>query len=60
MIMLRAVRIRAVLVMQTCDRHPKQSQMGRTEGNDRGQSGQDGEVDCWTVMDKGGELDSDG
>ena len=31
-----------------------------TEGNDRGQSRQDGEVDCWTVMDKGGELDSDG
>ena len=46
--------------MRTCDRRPKQSQMGRTEGNDRGQSGQDGEVDCWTVMDKGGELDSDG
>ena len=32
----------------------------RTEGSDREQGQQDGEVDHWTVMDKGGELDCDG
>ena len=31
-----------------------------TEGSDRELSWQDGEVDHWTVMDKGGELDCDG
>ena len=39
-----------------------QSRVRRVEtaGSDREQGRQDGEVDRWTGMDKGGELDCDG